>query len=56
MKEKTLDTILSGFSDKNIRFEDLRKVVKSLGFSERNKGDHHIFWKSGVPEIVNLHP
>ena len=20
------------------------------------KGDHHIFWKEGIPEIVNLQP
>ena len=56
MKEKTLDVVLSGLSDKNIRFEDLRKLVKSLGFNERIKGDHHIFSKSGVVEIMNLQP
>jgi len=56
MKEKTLDAILSGLSDKNIRFEDLRKVMKSLGFTERIKGDHHIFSNSGVSEIVNVQP
>ena len=25
-------------------------------FSERIKGDHHIFYKEGVEEIINLQP
>ena len=28
----------------------------SLGFVERIKGDHHIFTKAGVVEIINLQP
>ncbi len=27
-----------------------------MGFDERVKGDHHIFSKPGVAEIVNLQP
>ena len=27
-----------------------------LGFQERVKGGHHIFWKEGVVEILNLQP
>jgi hypothetical protein len=54
--KKTLDKILSGLSDKNIRFQDLRKLLSDLGFSERIKGDHHILYKEGVEEIVNLQP
>ena len=27
-----------------------------LGFFERIKGDHHIFTKDGVEEILNLQP
>lgn len=56
MRNKILDTVLSGLSDKNIRFEDLRKLLISLNFNERIKGDHHIFTKSGVVEIINLQP
>ena len=56
MKGKVLGAILSGLSDKNIRFEDLRKVIKSLGFVERIKGDHYIFSRSGVLEIINVQP
>ena len=56
MDKKTLDKILSGLSDKNIRFQDLRKLLSDLGFSERIKGDHHILYKEGVEEIANLQP
>jgi len=48
--------ILSGRSDNNILFDDLRNVLIRLGFSERIKGDHHIFSKSSVREILNLQP
>jgi len=54
--KKTLDKILSGLSDKNIRFQDLRKLLSDLGFSERIKGGHYILYKEGVEEIVNLQP
>jgi hypothetical protein len=27
-----------------------------LGFAVRIRGDHHIFSREGVPEIVNLQP
>lgn len=56
MDKKTLDKIISGLADKNIRFQDLRKLLKDFGFSERIKGDHHIFYKEGIEEIINLQP
>ena len=54
--KKILDKILSGLSDRNIRFQDLRKLLIDMGFSERIKGDHHIFYREGIEEIVNLQP
>jgi len=30
--------------------------LRRLGFEERIRGDHHIFTKDGVPEIVNIQP
>jgi hypothetical protein len=51
-----LNKVLSGLSDANIRFTDLRKLILLLGFKERVKGDHHIFYKTGIPEIINLQP
>ena len=43
-------------SDANIRFDDLCRVLKRLGFAERIRGDHHIFTRNGVEEILNLQP
>jgi hypothetical protein len=54
--EKLRERILSGTSDTNIEFKLLCNLVTRLGFSERIKGDHHIFTKSGVEEIMNLQP
>jgi predicted RNA binding protein YcfA (HicA-like mRNA interferase family) len=56
MNKKILNKILSGLSDKDIRFSDLRKLLLSLGLSERIKGDHHIFTRPDILEIVNLQP
>ena len=54
--KKVLDSILSGRSDANIRFVELVQLLSRLGFEQRVRGDHHIFTKNGVEEIVNLQP
>ena len=54
--KKTLEKILRGTSDANIFFDDLRRVLQDLGFSERIRGSHHIFSRDGVEEILNLQP
>lgn len=46
--------ILSGRSDANIRFDDLRVYLLQLGFAERTRGSHHVFRKEGVPELIIL--
>lgn len=56
MDRKVLNKVLSGLSDRNLRFRDLVKLVSDFGFSERIKGDHHILLKDGVEEIINLQP
>ncbi len=56
MDKSLLKRILSGLSDRNIRFEDMKKLIMSLGFDCRVKGDHHIFSKEGIAEIINLQP
>lgn len=53
---KTLDRILRGNADANIRFGDLCALLHHLGFAERVRGDHHIFTHEGVAEILNLQP
>jgi len=55
-RDKFLDRILRGTSDANIAFEELRRRLKRLGFTERIRGDHYIFSKDGVEEILNLQP
>lgn len=52
----TLEKILSGRSDANIRFRELRRLLVVLGFEERIKGDHYIYSRDGVAEIINLQP
>ena len=54
--EKIMIRILSGTMDKDIEFEDLRKVLHNLGFTARIKGSHHIYYKEGIEEILNLQP
>ncbi|HBI42917.1 MAG TPA: toxin HicA [Planctomycetales bacterium] len=53
---KTLDRILRGNADANIRFGDLCALLQHLGFARRIRGDHHIFSRDGVAEILNLQP
>ncbi len=54
--EKLLFKILSGTSDANISFVDTCNLLKKFGFEERIRGDHHIFAKDNVEEILNLQP
>jgi hypothetical protein len=54
--DKLLARILRGTADANITFEELRHLLKRLGFAERIRGDHYIFTREGVEEILNLQP
>jgi len=54
--KRTLEKLLSGLSDKSIKFNDLVGLMRALGFIERVKGDHHIFTMDGILEIINLQP
>ena len=56
MREKLIDRIMSGTSDANIPFGGLCSVLRRLGFSERIRGDHHIFTRGDIEEILNLQP
>ncbi len=53
---KILAKVLSGTSDANIAFNDVRRLLAFLEFEERIRGSHHIFTKEGVEEILNLQP
>ena len=54
--DKLLYRILSGTQDKNIGFDELCKVLERLGFACRIRGDHFIYTKEGVEEILNVQP
>lgn len=56
MSKRTLEKILKGLSDKNIKFRELRETLLKLGFAERIKGDHHILTKDKIIEIINIQP
>lgn len=54
--EKVLRKILLGTVDKNFSFNELCWLLRKLGFEERTKGSHRIFFKTGIDEIINLQP
>ncbi|MEO0742294.1 MAG: type II toxin-antitoxin system HicA family toxin [Bacteroidota bacterium] len=54
--DKLLAKVLSGASDANIRFSDLRNLLLRLGFDERNNQGHFIFTRGDIVEILNLQP
>jgi hypothetical protein len=54
--KKSLLKILSGFADNNINFEELLSLLEYLEFDLRIKGDHHIFTKKSIIEIINIQP
>jgi predicted RNA binding protein YcfA (HicA-like mRNA interferase family) len=51
---KTLDVILSGRSDHNVRFAELCRVLRAMGFQSRTTGGHYIFSHAGISEIINV--
>jgi len=53
---KLLTKILRGTSDADISFEDICHLLLKLGFEQRIRGDHHIFTRDHIKEIVNLQP
>ncbi|MDC7286631.1 type II toxin-antitoxin system HicA family toxin [Blautia schinkii] len=54
--EKLIQLIMAGTNDRNIKFKDLQKILEVLGFQCRIKGDHFIYWKEGIDEIINIQP
>lgn len=52
--DKILGKVLRGTADANVPFEDLRHLVRGLGFEERVRGSHRIFTRDDVEEILNL--
>jgi hypothetical protein len=51
-----MERLLRGTSDANFPFPELCTLLRKLGFVQRVRGDHHIFTRDGVVEILNLQP
>jgi hypothetical protein len=51
---KLLARVLRGASDSDISFAELCQMLHHLGFDERISGDHHIFTRADIKEILNL--
>ena len=54
--DKLLKRLMSGQSDTDIAFDELCSLLLRFGFQVRVRGDHHIFTKDGIVEIINLQP
>ncbi len=54
--EKVRDRVLSGSSDKNIKFDDLCGLLERMGFDESICGDHHKFRRGDVEYQPDLQP
>lgn len=54
--DKILFKILTARSDNNIAFTELTQLLQRLQFEVRIRGDHHIFTRHDVREILNLQP
>jgi hypothetical protein len=53
-RAKLLAKILAGTSDQNVRFDELVVLLQHLAFELRIVGSHHILWREGMTEILNL--
>lgn len=54
--EKLYFSVLSGMQDRNIKFRDLQKLLDTLGFDCRIRGDHFIYSYNSLPENINIQP
>jgi predicted RNA binding protein YcfA (HicA-like mRNA interferase family) len=54
--DKLFASILFGKNDQSIRFSELTHLLIAMGFNERIKGSHHIYYRQDIEEILNLQP
>lgn len=52
--DKLIAKVLRGTSDGNIAFDDVRGMLRHLGFDERIRGSHHLYRREGVEEKINV--
>jgi hypothetical protein len=51
---KVLQQVLSRSSDHSIHFDELCSLLRRMGFLERIRGSHHVFFREDVTEQLNL--
>jgi hypothetical protein len=54
--EKLQRKLFDGKSDSDIPFVEICHLLEKLGFEQRIRGDHHIFYRKDIDEILNLQP
>jgi hypothetical protein len=54
--EKLEQKLLNGKSDSDIPFLGICRLLEKLGFEQRIRGDHHIFYRKDIEEILNIQP
>ena len=54
--QKLLAALMSGTKDSNFLFRDLQLILDRLSFDCRVRGDHFIYTRSDVEEIINIQP
>lgn len=55
--DKLYQTVMDSAQEKNIKFQDLVKLLLYLGFCQKvNNGDHFLFNYPGIKELINIQP
>jgi hypothetical protein len=54
--QKLIDKVLNSKSDKNLDFEDLKKVASYFSTTEDIEGSHHIYRFKGIMERIIIQP
>ena len=54
--EKLINRILSGRQDASVSFSEVVSLLQAFDFTLRMKGSHHVFYREGIEEILNLQP
>lgn len=53
--DKLIEKLLSGNSDNNFDFDDLRRVIEHYEFKYRNKGtSHYVYSRKDIYDRINI--
>lgn len=54
--DRVFQKVVQGSADASVRFRDLRRLMQSMKFKERIRGDHYLYTREDILEIINLQP